>query len=171
MTCVPAFAPSTRLGSTSDGIVASRYGASLEPAVLRRVERPLEVIDPRGDDDPAAEAPLGLRPVAGRGEPGQLAEGEGDRRDRPRRPDVRGPPAEPGPDDHGIEQRRQDALGVRAGDDDPRRDLLARREPHAGHPPVGVVISATSAPVRISPPRSRTAAASAAERPPGPPRA
>ena len=61
MTCVPAGAPSTRLGSTSDGIVASRYGASLEPAVLGGVERPLEVVDARGDDDPAPEPALGVR--------------------------------------------------------------------------------------------------------------
>ena len=137
MTWVPAGAPSTRLGSTSDGIVASRYGSLAELAVLGRVEGPLEVIDAGRDDDPPTQPALGVVTVAGRAEPGQAAQGQADLRHGPRRPDVGGPPAHPGPDLDRVEQGGQDPLRIRAGHDDPCPDLLARGQPNAGGPAVG----------------------------------
>ena len=75
MTCVPAFAPATSDGSTSDGIVASRTGLLGDPAVLRRVERALHVVDRRRPDlDAAAQQP---RVAAGGRELGQRRRGRG----------------------------------------------------------------------------------------------
>ena len=114
-TCVPAGAPSTSDGSTSDGIVASRTGSSETRPYFDASNARSIASMPGRDDDPAAEQRLVV--AAGGGEPRQPVEDEVDLRHDARRPVVAGPPEHRRPDGDRVAQPDERPLRVEPADD------------------------------------------------------
>ena len=114
--------------------VVLKGGLEIRPiaqrAVLPAVEGPLDVIDPRRDDDPPGQ-PLW---IVDAGELGSSRQAQLDDGGRARRADVPGAPPEPRAGLLGVEPAREHGLRVDAARHHGGLDLLARREGDARDP-------------------------------------
>ena len=94
-----------------------------DPAVLRVVECPLEVVETRCDDDPPAQAL-----VVNAADRRQALQDEGHLRHHAGRADVLDPPAQSRADLGRVDEAQKGLLGVGVRYDDPRVDLLSARQ-------------------------------------------